>query len=230
MNKIFAIVFLLRFSIIGNAQITESLTNPKEVKRGFGFGLDFSICHEPKIDNYVYPPFKIDRPLHFDYLPNAFYYFYNGSALGIMVGFGHAKSDSYNDFQSQNEYFESNSTEMGLFYKYRLINTFHRRFSGFIQPILRYRKVSQLTTIHEENGQTGEFVTGGQDIKSFDLNLRLIMSYEIIQKLELGIFISNDVISKEKVTEKVAFIQPSNDWIFLKSIMFVGLTITYNLK
>jgi hypothetical protein len=230
MNKIFTIAFLLGFSLICNAQITEILANPIEVKRGFGFGLDFSICQEPKIDNYNYPPFSIDKPLHFDYLPNITYNFYNGSSLGLLIGFGNAKSDLYNDIHNQTEYFESKSTEIGLFYKYRLINRFHHRFSGYIQPIVRYRKVSQLTTIHEDNGQVGEFVTGGQDIESVDLNLRLTLGYEIVKRLELGIFVSNDIISKEQVKEKVAFIQPSDDWIFIKDYIFGGLTITYKLK
>ena len=126
MNKIFLIVFLFGFSLICNAQITETLANPIEAKRGLGLGFDFSISQEPKIDNYDYPTFSVDRPLHFDYLPNINYNFYNGSALGLLIGFGKAKSDLYNDFHNQTEYFESKSTEIGLFYKYRLINTFHR--------------------------------------------------------------------------------------------------------
>jgi hypothetical protein len=230
MLKIFKTFLLLGLTLICNAQDTETLTNPGEVKRGFGFGFDFSVCMEPKIDNYVYPPFKIDRPLHLDYLPNVSYNFYNGSALGLMFGLGSAKSDSYNDFRNQLEYFESKSSEIGLYYKYRLFHIFHRKFSGYIQPIIRYRNVSQLTTIREDNGQKGQFVTGGQDIGSLDLNLRLVVSYEIIKKMEIGLLISNDIVSRQIVTEKIAFIKPSNDWIFIKDYIFGGLTINYKLR
>jgi hypothetical protein len=230
MYKIFTITFLFGFALICNAQITETLVNPIEVKSGLGFGLDFSICQEPKIDNYNYPPFSIDRPLHFDYLPNISYIFYNGSSIGLLFGFGNAKSDLYNDIHNQTEFFSSKSTEIGLFYKYRLINKFHRKFSGYIQPLVRYRKVNQLTKIHEDNGQTGEFVTGGQDIESFDLNLRLTIGYKLVKRLELGIFISNDIVSKEQVIEKIAFIQPSDNWIFFKDYAFYGLTVTYIMK
>jgi len=230
MIKILYIAFILGFMMICNAQNTETLANSIAAKSGFGFGFDFSVCKERKIDNYIYPSFKIVSPLHFDYLPNVYYNFYNGSALGVVLGFGQAKSETYNDFQDQNEFFESNSSEIGLFYRYRIVNKFNRRFSGYIQPILRYRKVNQFTTIHEDNGQFGEFVTGGHDIESFDLNIRLIMSYEIIKKIELGIFISNDIISNEKVTQEVTFIKPSNEWIFIKNNIFGGLTINYKLK
>ena len=73
-------------------------------------------------------------------------------------------------------------------------------------------------------------MTGGQDIESVDLNLRLTLSYEIVKRLEFGIFVSNDLISKEQVKGEVAFIQPSDDWIFIKDYIFGGLTITYKLK
>lgn len=150
MIRIFVITIFLGLMVICNAQITETLANLVEVKQGFGFGLDLSICEEPKIDNYNYPPFAIDRPLHFDYLPHVFYDFH-GSSLGLIVGFGNSKSDLHNDLHSQTEYFESKSSEIGLYYKYRLFNIHHRRFLGYIQPIARYRKISQLTTIHEDN-------------------------------------------------------------------------------
>lgn len=230
MIKILTVIFLSELTLICNAQVTETLANPVEVKRGFEFGLDFSICNEPRINNYDYPPFKIDRPYHLDYLPNVSYNFYDGSSLGLTIGFGNAKSDLYNDLHNQTEYFESYSSEIGLFYKYRLIYTFHRRISGYIQPVIRYRIINQLTKIHEDFGRTGEFVTGGQDIESVDVNLRLVLTYVIIKKLKLGVFVSNDIISKENVTEKNAFIQPSDDWIFIKDYIFGGLTITYKLK
>jgi hypothetical protein len=230
MIKISIATFLLGVTLICNAQNTESLAKPVEVKQGFGFGFDFSICKEPKIDNYNYPPYKIDRPLHFDYLPNVSYNFYNGSSLGLLVGFGSAKSDLYNDIHNQTECFESNSLELGLFYKYRLIHVLHRKLSGYIQPIIRYRNFNQSTTIHEDNGQIGKFLTGGQVITSIDLNLRLVLSYEIIKKWGFGIFISNDIISKEQVNEKVGFIEPTDDWIFIKNNIFGGLTLTYILK
>jgi hypothetical protein len=230
MIKILTTTLLIGFSLICSAQNTESLANSVEVKRGFGFGFDFSICKEPKIDNYIYPPFMIDEPLHFDYLPNVSYNFYNGSALGLIIGFGNASSESYNDFHNQAEYFESKSFEIGLFYKYRLFNSLHRKLSGYVQPIIRYRNVNQLTTIREDNGQSGQFVTGGQDIGSLDFNLRLAVSYEVIKNMEFGLFISNDIMSRQIVFEKVAILEPSDDWIFIKDYVFGGLSMSYKLR
>ncbi len=229
MKRIIIVIAILGLTLTCKAQTTESLSNPVEVKRGFGIGFDFSFSNEPKTDNYTYPPFKIDRPIHYDYLPNVFFNFYNGSAIGLIFGIGQAKSDLFNDIHNQTEYFNSISTEIGLFYKYKLAHKFNRKLSGYIQPTLRYRKISQVTTISEDNGQLGEFLTGGQDISSVDLNLRLELSYELIKKLEVGFFVSNDIISREIVEERVAFIESSEKWILIKDYLIIGIGINYSL-
>lgn len=231
MKRIITAISFFVLTFMCHAQMTDDveLANPRPVYKGFGFGLDYAVSPEPKIENYTNPPFSVKKPLHVDFLPSISYNFYNGSAVGLMVGLGQAKSDRYNDFHDQTEYFASISTELGLFYKYRLIY-FNSRLSGYIQPLVRFRTVGQLTTIRESGGQVGQFLTGGQTIESIDLNLRLSLSYKIIRKLEVGLFVSNDVISKELVKGMNAFIQPSDKWVFKKDYIYTGLSLAYRLK
>ncbi|NOQ27995.1 MAG: hypothetical protein GQ564_21745 [Bacteroidales bacterium] len=212
------ILFLsfLSFNLIANAQ--------NDLK-GLGIGFDFSFHKENRLNSYTYPPFEVKSTTHFNYMPSITYAFNNNSFTGLIFGFGQGESNSFNDIHDQQEYFLSNSTSIGLFYKRNLFKL--HNFRAYTQPLIAIFIANQMTSIQNDNGQTGEFITGIQVISSLDFNLRIGIDYQIITDLSIGIFLSNDIISKEKIEVETLFLESSNDWIWFRNYIVLGIGLHY---
>lgn len=214
-KKILLLLFL-SFNLIVNAQ---------NDAKGLGVGFEFSFHKENKLSNYTYPPFAVKRTTHFNYMPSITYAFNDNSFIGFVFGFGRGESNSFNDIHNQQEYFLSYTTSMGFLYKRNLFKL--NDFRVFAQSSIARHITNQMTFIKNDNGQTGEFITGRQDITSIDLNLRFGAEYRIINDLGINIFLSNDIISMEKIEALTPFLKSSNDWICFKDYIVLGIGLHY---
>lgn len=165
------------------------------------------------------------KTIHFNYLPNVTYSISQQSLFGLSIGFGNAKSKNYNDFQRQIEYFKSNSSAIGLFYRYHFLK--FNNVSSYLQSTFQYSFINQTTEIHQDNGQSGTFITQGLNISSIDLEFRIEVSYTLLRRISILGFVSNDIVSKETTKVKVAFIEPTDKWLFFKNYLIYGIGLQF---
>ncbi len=249
MKKLFILTILLELTTLCYSQTIKTSQN----KNRFGLGIEYSVYKEQNMTINNFDPYIITTelpayddiipPLHSDFKPFIFYSLNDNSSIGLTYGFGQQKEDYYNWFYNQNWNFESQSSEFGFFYNYKLLSLFNNKLFLYGRPTVRYRIVRQMLTTYLGDGsdaEHGEAVVAGtnvisnQDITNYDLNFSLIIGYEFIKKTEIELYISNNSISREKIRENdrdlIAYNHPSDKWIFFDDFIFIGFGLNYRFN
>ena len=233
---------------LGVAILLSVICYAQDHPKGLGLGLDLTMHNlsnqyyndlSPQYLDTLFP--ALNSIVLQSSLLNISYAFTSNSVIGIFGGIGVGKKSIKLDENYSVEDVRANTWDLGFFYK--KIFMISHKIGIYIEPNIGYRSTASDGAYYcQKNNGEGGAVRYETKIGSCLLNLKTGIDFKLTKKLNLGVFISNDLMTYDNYSVWGSFpslnnnyqhfidAQHKNNWIFLNRYLIYGISLHYKFR